>query len=188
MFISTPCWVAFYSPGSHPAKGNHSNSSRAESGRGAKRGEIVTRKAGAGEERLKNKLEPKSSTPGINKSNPHPKIKPAKGKSQGTLQVGSKLALSALLQSALQQGIPQGLRLPTAAPRSHKVDGWAVQPDDLPANNTGTVCMFACRERRLHTFWSKLMLGVKVFKKINWKHLLLFSMKLLVQLCFYRIF
>lgn len=112
--------MAFYSPGSHPAKGNHSNSSRAESGRGAKRGEIVTRKAGAGEERLKNKLEPKSSTPGINKSNPHPKIKPAKGKSQGTLQVGSKLALSALLQSALQQGIPQGLRLPTAAPRSHK--------------------------------------------------------------------
>jgi len=48
--------VAFYSPGSHPAKGNHSNSSRAESRRGAKRGEIVTRKAGAGEERLKNKI------------------------------------------------------------------------------------------------------------------------------------
>lgn len=53
MFISTPYWAAFYSPGSHPAKGNHSNSSRAESRRGAKRGEIITRKAGAGEERLK---------------------------------------------------------------------------------------------------------------------------------------
>lgn len=48
--------MAFYSPGSHPAKGNHSNSSRAESRRGAKRGEIVTRKVGAGEERLKNKI------------------------------------------------------------------------------------------------------------------------------------
>lgn len=150
MFISTPCWVAFYSPGSHPAKGNHSNSSRAESRRGAKRGEIITRKAGAGEERLKNKINWRlvSFIPGVNTSNSHPKINLLTGKQK---HFTGRSRVCPLHSSTLSSTV----RDCRGWDSLHLLqNGWLASPpcwEHLPANNV-KLSAISCPRRGGQTF------------------------------------